>query len=57
MAVGTFPFNYASEEDENYKLIIDHNINEFWRKVLYGVHISAARGINPELKKLIFVML
>ena len=57
MAVGTFPFNYASEEDENYKLIIDQDINEFWRKVLYGVHISAARGINPELKKLIFVML
>ena len=31
MAVGAFPFAQATEEDNHYKLIIDENINEFWK--------------------------
>ena len=32
MAVGTFPFTTASADDENYKLIMDERITEFWKR-------------------------
>ena len=52
MSVGAFPFGAASDEDEQYKCIIDGHKRQFWKSALKG-----KKDIDPSLKELIWSLL